>query len=113
MPRVARPQAPAGPRPVPPRPAARRPRVGSAAWVALALAAGTLALFAPVYRAGFVNYDDPDYVTANLHVHGGLTGPNVGWAFTTAHAANWHPLTWLSLQLDATVFGPSRRPAST
>ena len=27
------------------------------------------------------------------------------WAFTTPHAANWHPLTWLSLQLDATLFG--------
>jgi len=29
----------------------------------------------------------------------------VVWAFTTGHASNWHPLTWLSLQLDAQLFG--------
>jgi tetratricopeptide (TPR) repeat protein len=106
MPRVARPPATPGPRPQLPRDAGGgSPRIGPAAWVALALAVGTLALFAPAYSAGFVNYDDPDYVTANPHVQGGLTGPNVAWSFKTTHAANWHPLTWLSLQLDATVYG--------
>ncbi len=27
------------------------------------------------------------------------------WAFQTGYAANWHPLTWLSLMLDAQLFG--------
>ena len=27
------------------------------------------------------------------------------WAFTTFTQANWHPLTWLSLQLDASIWG--------
>src|SRR5439155_11898501 len=26
------------------------------------------------------------------------------WAWTTFHCGNWHPLTWLSLQLDGTVW---------
>jgi tetratricopeptide (TPR) repeat protein len=29
----------------------------------------------------------------------------VVWAFTTFHAWNWHPLTWLSLQLDVSLWG--------
>ena len=37
---------------------------------------------------------------------GGLSWSNVAWAFTTMHAANWHPLTWLSLMLDIQLFGP-------
>ncbi len=53
----------------------------------------------------FVNYDDGDYVFLNVHVHTGLTPVNVRWAFTTTHASNWHPLTWLSLQLDAQLYG--------
>jgi tetratricopeptide (TPR) repeat protein len=35
-----------------------------------------------------------------------LTADAVRWAFTTGHAANWHPLTWLSLMLDCQLFGP-------
>ena len=35
----------------------------------------------------------------------GLTGPGVWWALTTTHASNWHPLTWLSLQLDYQLYG--------
>jgi Tfp pilus assembly protein PilF len=29
----------------------------------------------------------------------------IAWAFTTFHAANWHPLTWLSHMLDCQMFG--------
>jgi hypothetical protein len=77
------------------------------AWAAAAaLAVVVAAVFAPAVRNGFVMWDDPFYVTDNPEVLGGLTVDGVTWAFTTLHAANWHPLTWLSLQLDATVFGP-------
>jgi tetratricopeptide (TPR) repeat protein len=40
-------------------------------------------------------------------VQRGLTRDGIVWAFTTGHAGNWHPATWLSLQLDAAVWGPS------
>lgn len=54
---------------------------------------------------GFINYDDPLYVTENNHVSAGLTLKGVMWAFTTFHAANWHPITWLSHMVDAQLFG--------
>ena len=53
-----------------------------------------------------MNYDDPDYVSRNAHVTAGLSAERAGWAFTTLTNSNWHPLTWLSLQLDATLWWP-------
>jgi protein O-mannosyl-transferase len=69
------------------------------------LTAVTLAGFWPVLHNGFVNFDDPPYVTANLHVRTGLSWGNVAWAFRSNETANWHPLTWLSHMLDAQLFG--------
>src|SRR5260221_12648695 len=65
----------------------------------------TFSVFLPFAWHDFVNYDDPDYVTANPHVQSGLKWDNVIWAFTTGHAANWHPLTWLSHMLDCQLYG--------
>lgn len=62
--------------------------------------------FCPVLNNGFVNYDDPIYVTANLHVQQGVTWENIKWAFhPTQETANWHPITWLSHMLDCQCFG--------
>jgi tetratricopeptide (TPR) repeat protein len=69
------------------------------------LVALTLAAYGRVCGNDFVNYDDADYVTENRQVQAGLTGESVAWAFTTTHAANWHPLTWLSLELDHQLYG--------
>jgi hypothetical protein len=77
--------------------------------IGLLLALVTVAVFFPATRFDFLNYDDPDYFTDNPHVQSGLSGQNIVWAFTTSAAANWHPLTWLSLMLDADLFG--RNPA--
>ena len=74
-------------------------------WICLALAAATAAVYWPVSRFEFVNLDDPDYVTANPFVTQGLTWSGFLWAFQTSHAANWHPLTWLSHMLDVQFFG--------
>jgi tetratricopeptide (TPR) repeat protein len=60
-----------------------------------------------VWRYSFVNFDDGLYVTDNPHVTGGLTAANFHWAWSSLHAVNWHPLTWLSLQADASLFGPT------
>jgi len=54
---------------------------------------------------GFVNLDDRVYVSENPMVLEGLSPAGTLWAFTTFASANWHPLTWLSLQLDAQLFG--------
>jgi tetratricopeptide (TPR) repeat protein len=71
----------------------------------LVLVAGTLWLYRPAEQYGFINFDDPDYVTANIPVQHGLAWKNLGWAFTTTAAGNWHPLTWLSHMLDYQVYG--------
>ena len=76
---------------------------------ALLLFALTLLLFARSCGNGFVNYDDPDYVTANPRVQAGLSLEGIGWAFTSGAASNWHPLTWISHQLDVTLFGLNPR----
>jgi tetratricopeptide (TPR) repeat protein len=77
--------------------------------VAVALLAA-LALAPYVQTAGFdfVDYDDSVYVTANSQVRAGVSAAGVVWAFSAqGHEANWHPLTWLSLMLDVTLFGVS------
>ena len=70
----------------------------------LILVAATLALYNPVNRHTFVNYDDDRYVTENPHVHNGLGWDTVTWAFASTDQANWHPLTWLSHALDYQLF---------
>ena len=78
---------------------------GPARWVGLALIAANLIVYASLKHHRFVNYDDDEYVTANAVVQSGLTWHGVSWAFTTGHAANWHPLTWLSHMLDVELYG--------
>jgi tetratricopeptide (TPR) repeat protein len=70
----------------------------------LALAFATLTVYWLATLNGFVNYDDPDYVTSNPHVQAGLKWQSVVWAFGSGHASNWHPLTWLSHMLDWQLF---------
>jgi tetratricopeptide (TPR) repeat protein len=72
---------------------------------AAALFVVTAAVFAPALFNGFVNYDDPDYVTSNAHVKAGLNAAGVRWALTANVASNWHPLTWMSHMLDVSLFG--------
>ena len=72
--------------------------------LSLLLVAVTLALYNPVSRNGFVNFDDDRYVIDNPQVRAGLRGSTVSWAFTSLEQANWHPLTWLSHALDCQLF---------
>jgi Flp pilus assembly protein TadD len=77
--------------------------------VSLLLTLATVAIYARVATFDFINFDDPGYVKDNGQVLGGLTRDGFVWAFTTTRQANWHPLTWLSLQLDAELGGASPR----
>ena len=70
----------------------------------LLLVVVTLALYNPVSRNGFVNFDDDRYVTDNPQVRVGLRWSTISWAFTSLDQANWHPLTWLSHALDCQFF---------
>ncbi len=70
----------------------------------LLLVVATLALYNPVNRHPFINYDDDRYVTENLHVHNGLNWDTLAWALTATEQGNWHPLTWLSHTLDFQLF---------
>jgi tetratricopeptide (TPR) repeat protein len=79
--------------------------VSRPALLAALLALLTLGVYAGVARNGFVDYDDPAYVTQNAHVRAGLTPDTAAWAFTSREESNWHPLTWLSHALDVTLFG--------
>src|SRR5436305_4977392 len=65
----------------------------------------TFGCFWPATRNAFINMDDIDYITQNPHVQAGLRWSTIKWAFTTFHAGNWHPLTWLSHALDCQLFG--------
>jgi 4-amino-4-deoxy-L-arabinose transferase-like glycosyltransferase len=81
-------------------------RFGRREWLVCAgLALGIAAIYAPVTTHGFVNWDDPEYVTNNPMVRRGMTLAGLWWAFTTTHAANWHPVTWLSHMVDVQLFG--------
>ena len=71
----------------------------------LILGAITAAVY---YQAAFFPFcviDDSDYAIGNAYVREGLSLNSIKWAFTTLHASNWHPLTWLSLLTDSQLFG--------
>jgi len=72
---------------------------------ALLLAILTLLALGRVVWHDFVDFDDGTYVSANPKVLHGLSIGGIAWAFATRHANNWHPLTWISLMTDATLFG--------
>lgn len=72
---------------------------------ALLIACFTLAVFAPAFQAGFVDYDDPLYVTANAWVMRGMHLDTLKLAWTERVAGNWHPVTMMSHLLDVSLFG--------
>jgi hypothetical protein len=63
--------------------------------ILLGLAAMTLAIYAQVIGHQFFYIDDGLYIKDNPVVNRGVTLAGIAWAFTTFHAANWHPLTWI------------------
>lgn len=64
-----------------------------------------LLVFGRAWRNDFITLDDGQYILLNPDVVQGLTARFLAWAFSTFHAANWHPLTWLSHMLDVEIFG--------
>jgi tetratricopeptide (TPR) repeat protein len=93
------------------RRALRRPRPSrlDKPWLPAAICAGLAALIWMVFGGslgfGFLNLDDPDYVTANPRVQAGLSLDNIVWAFTHLEIGLWTPVTTLSHMLDCQLFG--------
>jgi Tfp pilus assembly protein PilF len=73
--------------------------------ICLFLVTVTFAVYWQVRSFTFVNYDDSQYVTENQYVKDGLNYKSIRWAFSSYHAANWHPFTWLSHMLDIQLYG--------
>jgi protein O-mannosyl-transferase len=63
-------------------------------------------IYLQVQSFGFISLDDPQYVSANPMVLGGLTSDSIKWAFAFNSSFYWHPLTWMSHMLDVEMFGP-------
>lgn len=62
-------------------------------------------ILSPARHFDFLNFDDPLYITQNSHVVSGVTRDAFLNAWTDTSTGHWHPLTWLSHQLDVTLFG--------
>jgi len=65
----------------------------------------TFVVFLPAVACDFVNWDDNAYVYRNPLVLEGLTGRGVTAAFTRVMFHSWAPLTILSYQADASLYG--------
>jgi tetratricopeptide (TPR) repeat protein len=74
-------------------------------YVYAALVAAVVALYSYVFHCQFIDFDDTTHVTGNSCVLAGLHFPSIGWAFTHYIACQWMPLTWISHQIDVSLFG--------
>jgi Flp pilus assembly protein TadD len=73
--------------------------------ILFSLAVMTFGIYAQVIGHQFIAFDDNRYIEENPMVNRGLTLAGFAWAFTTFHAANWHPLTWIAHMVDSQLFG--------
>jgi tetratricopeptide (TPR) repeat protein len=73
--------------------------------ILLGLAVMTFGIYAQVIGHQFITLDDDSYIRENPMVNRGVTRVGLAWAFTTFHAANWHPLTWIAHMIDSQLFG--------
>jgi tetratricopeptide (TPR) repeat protein len=73
--------------------------------ILIGLAVVTFGIYAQVIGHHFTNFDDAPYITENSMVNRGVTPAGIAWAFTTFHAAYWHPITWIAHMIDSQLFG--------
>jgi protein O-mannosyl-transferase len=62
-------------------------------------------VFLPSLRNGFIDLDDPAFISENSYVSHGFTWAGMGWAFANSVGGSWNPLIWLSIMLDCQLFG--------
>jgi len=71
----------------------------------LFLFVATILVYSQVNSFAFLTFDDNSGLLGNPHVREGISWSGIVWAFTTAYASNWFPLTWLSHMVDFQLFG--------
>ena len=86
-------------------PSALRAELFKTLGISFVLAVLVFLVFGQTIRHGFLNFDDSEYILNNPPVIKGLTADSIRWAFTNFHAANWHPLTWISHMADCRYWG--------
>ncbi len=86
------------------KPEQARPLLKSRYHAAIAVSIVTFLIFIPALWNKFVIWDDTYYVIENFFIHS-LDAKFFVWAFTHFHAANWHPLTWISHAVDYALWG--------
>jgi hypothetical protein len=69
------------------------------------LIVATVLVYIQVGRFDFVSYDDPQYVSDNAMVQGGLSLAAIKYAFTAVVVGHWAPLTMLSHIVTSQLFG--------
>ncbi len=78
-------------------------------WQVPLLCLGLIALVFSIYAQtlwhGFINFDDPLYVTENPVIQKGITWEGMKYAATTVCDENWHPLTMLTHMADCQFYG--------
>ncbi len=65
----------------------------------------TLIPLAQVTTFSFLNFDDSQYILKNPLVRTGLSGFSIQAAFLSSYAANWIPLTWITLMAEVNLWG--------
>lgn len=83
---------------------ARRLRVSSDWYFALAVAAVTFVAFLPALQNGFVAWDDDKNFLQNIHYRG-IGRDQLAWMWSTFHLGHYVPLAWMSLGLDYAIWG--------
>ena len=65
----------------------------------------TFALYFPVLKYPFIEYDDGQYVYANSHMFEPLSRRLLVWAFTHTYAYNYDPVDFLVHRINVQLFG--------
>ena len=74
-------------------------------WIVAAI---TLLVFSPALGGEFLNWDDDVNFLNNPNFRG-LAPDNLSWAFSTFLLGHYHPLTWLTLEIDYSLWGMDPR----
>jgi protein O-mannosyl-transferase len=73
--------------------------------IVLFIIAMTAGVYWQVGSHQFITFDDDMYITLNEKVKSGLSLQGLKYAFGFSKVTYWHPVTWLSHQLDCELFG--------
>ena len=80
--------------------------IGSYLWMPVLCIILAFIVYIPVFKAGFVNWDDDDYVVKNYAI---TSFKNISDIVSKPVQGNYHPLTMLSLAFNYAVSGESPR----